>query len=233
MRMALFSGADSHGEPGVIETDTILAASGGRVLDFAAQLEGGPLALVRAGQPAFPGMRNMPIAVRIASLNLLFGLIITLPGCGYKVQSSTRDLPAGIRSLGIPTFTNLTSQYRIEQRVTSAVLKEFTERTRIPVNSKNTGVDAVLSGEIRLISSSPVTYAADAYGSAFVVTVQAAVKLVRTSDSAVLWENPGFLFTERYVLTSTVTNYFPEEGPALDRLSRDFASSLASTVLSR
>lgn len=88
-------------------------------------------------------------------------------------------------------------------------------------------------GEIRLISSSPVTYAADVYGSAFVVTVQVAVKLVRTSDSAVLWENPDFLFTERYVLTNKVSNYFPEEGPALDRLSRDFAASLASTILSR
>ncbi len=73
----------------------------------------------------------------------------------------------------------------------------------------------------------------DAYGSAFVVTVAVAVKLVRTSDSAVLWENPDFLFTERYVLTSKVTDYFSQEGPALDRLARDFAASLASTVLSR
>jgi hypothetical protein len=63
--------------------------------------------------------------------------------------------------------------------------------------------------------------------------VQVAVKLVRTSDSAVLWENPDFLFTERYVLTNKVSNYFPEEGPALDRLSRDLAASLASTILSR
>ncbi|MBP1602108.1 MAG: hypothetical protein H6Q06_2259, partial [Acidobacteria bacterium] len=45
--------------------------------------------------------------------------------------------------------------------------------------------------------------------------------------------NPNFLFTERYVLTSKVTDYFSQEGPALDRLSRDFAASLASTVLSR
>jgi hypothetical protein len=172
-------------------------------------------------------------AHRFANWSLMLGLIMAASACGYKVQSSVRNLPAGIQSLGIPTFSNLTSQYRIEQRITSAVLKEFSERTRIPVNSKGSDVGAVLLGEIRLISSSPVTYAADAYGSAFVVTVQVAVKLVRTSDSAVLWENPDFLFTERYVLTNKVSNYFPEEGPALDRLSRDFAASLASTILSR
>ncbi len=167
------------------------------------------------------------------SWSLVLCLVVSLSACGYKVQSSVKVLPSGSRSLGIPTFNNSTSQYRIEQRITSAVLKEFSERTSVPVNSKNAGVDAVLQGDIRLISQSPVTYAVDAYGSAFVVTVAVAVKLIRTSDSAVLWENPDFLFTERYVLTSKVTDYFSQEGPALDRLARDFAASLASTVLSR
>ncbi len=175
-------------------------------------------------------MRRIPA---YANRSLALCLMALLTACGYKVQSSVKKLPSGIQSLGIPTFSNSTSQYRIEQRITSAVLKEFSERTSIPVNSKSAGVDAVLQGEIRLISQSPVTYAVDAYGSAFVVTVQVAVKLVRTSDSAVLWENPDFLFTERYILASKVTDYFSQEGPALDRLSRDFAASLASTVLSR
>ena len=166
-------------------------------------------------------------------MSMALCLMVQLTACGYKVQSSVRKLPSGIHSLGIPTFGNSTSQYRIEQRITSAVLKEFSERTSIPVNSKSTGVDAVLQGDIRLINQSPVTYAVDAYGSAFVVTVAVAVKLVRSSDSAVLWENPDFLFTERYVLTSKVNDYFSQEGPALDRLARDFAASLASTVLSR
>ena len=181
----------------------------------------------------FTGEKRMNRSHQFATWSLLLGLAVTVAACGYKVQSSVRSLPAGINSLGIPTFNNSTSQYRIEQRVTAAVLKEFSERTRVPVDSKKSGVDAVLLGDIRLISSSPVTYAADAYGSAFVVTVHVAVKLVRTSDSSVLWENPGFLFTERYVLTNKVANYFPEEGPALDRLSHDFAASLASTILSR
>ena len=156
-----------------------------------------------------------------------------IAGCGYRVQSSVRNLPSGIRSLGIPTFTNSTTQYRIEQRITGALLKEFSTRTRAEVNSNSTGVDAVLVGEIRQVFSNPVTYASDAFGSAFVVTVQVSVKLVRTSDSATLWENTDFLFTERYVLNSNVSDFFSEEGPALDRLSQEFASSLASTVLSR
>jgi len=59
------------------------------------------------------------------------------------------------------------------------------------------------------------------------------VKLVRGKDSAVLWQNPDFLFRERYVLNGNVTEFFSEENPALDRLSREFAASLVSTMLNR
>jgi outer membrane lipopolysaccharide assembly protein LptE/RlpB len=164
------------------------------------------------------------------ALALMLSILIA---CGYKVRSSVGKLPAGIQSIAVPTFKNHTAEYRIEQRITSALLKELASRTRIPVRSTEPGADAVLLGEIRSVNSNPVTYAADAFGSAFVVTVQVGVKLVRSSDRAVLWENSDFLFTERYVLTSKASNFFSEESPALDRLSLDFAASLTSTLLAR
>ena len=173
----------------------------------------------------------------VCRLRTGFGVLLAaiglISGCGYRVQNSVRNLPSGLRSLGIPTLKNSTAQYRIEQRMTSALLREFSTRTRAPVGSSATGVDAVLLGEIRQVFSNPVTYANDAFGSAFVVTVHVAVKLVRSRDSAILWEASDFLFTERYVLNSKVSNFFSEEGPALDRLSQEFAASLASTILSR
>jgi hypothetical protein len=153
--------------------------------------------------------------------------------CGYKVRSAYGSLPVGIQSLGVPTFENLTYQFKFEQQLTGAVLREFSARTRIPVSSNRIGVDAVLLGELRAISSSPVAFGSDTFGSVFLVTVQLAVKLVRVKDSKVLWENDGFLFRERYQLNPNVKDFFSEEGPALDRLSREFAASLVSTVLNR
>jgi hypothetical protein len=149
------------------------------------------------------------------------------------VRSAVKGLPDGITSLGVPTFQNLSAQYRLEQRITGAVLKELSARTRIPVNSAGAGVDAVLLGEIRSVSSSPVTFGNDTFASAFLVTVQMGVKLVRVRDSAVLWQTPDFLYRERYILNSNVTEFFSEENPALDRLSREFAASLVSTILNR
>lgn len=154
-------------------------------------------------------------------------------GCGYHVVGSVQSLPEGIHSLGIPTFKNGTREYKIEQQITAAVLKEFTLRTRVPVNSQSSGVDAVLEGEITNLSSTPVTFGSDAFASAFMVTVEMSVKLVRLKDRAVIWQNPGYSFRAQYILNSKVTQFFSEENAAVDRLARDFAASLAASILAR
>jgi hypothetical protein len=166
----------------------------------------------------------------------LAGLIMSLllfAACGYHVTSATRKLPGGIQSLGIPAFKNLTREYKLEQQITAAVFKEFAARTRVPVNSQSTGVDAVLQGEIHSLNASPITYGTDTFASAFLVTVEMSVKLVRLKDGSVLFENPGFTFQERYVLNGKIAQFFSEENSALDRLARDFAASLASAILTR
>lgn len=171
--------------------------------------------------------------LRAIAQTALVAALFSLSSCGYQVRSSVGSLPSGIQSLGIPTFKNQSPQYKLEQRLTSAVLREFSVRTRIPVNSSSSNVDAVLQGEIKNISSTPVTFGTDSFGSAFIVSVNIGVKLVRLRDGSVIWENSDFNYRERYQLNVKVADFFSEEGPALDRLARDFAASLASTILSR
>jgi hypothetical protein len=181
--------------------------------------------------------------VRLSSfvLKLIFSLTPALSltlclaclSCGYHVAGSVQNLPEGVHSIGIPTFKNDTREFKLEQQITAAVLKEFTLRTRVPVVSRSNGVDAVLQGEIRSLTSNPVTFGTDAFGSAFLVTVQMSVKLVRVKDGMVLFENPDFTFHGRYVLNSKVTEFFSEENAAVERLAREFAASLASTILTR
>jgi hypothetical protein len=169
---------------------------------------------------------------------LLAGIPLAFSGCGYRVRSSIGTLPASARSLGIPTFRNSTTQYKIEQVISQAVLKEFSARTRATVNSSGSGVDLVLLGEIRNISSVPVAFGTQSdlsqtTGSTFWISVQMSVRLVRLSDSSTIWKNDDFLFGERFVLNSNVRDFFSEENPALDRLARNCAASLASSILKR
>ena len=94
-------------------------------------------------------------------------------------------------------------------------------------------VDAILQGDIRSMSASPVTFGGDTFATAFIVTVQMSARLVRTSDGAVLWEDDSFLFRERYNLNTRTTDFFSEQTPALERLSTEFAATLAGTILNR
>lgn len=159
--------------------------------------------------------------------------LLLAAACGYHIAGSIKDLPGGVHSIAIPTFKNETRQFKIEQQITAAVLKEFALRTRTRVGASAAGAEAVLQGEIRNLSSSPVTFGTDAFGSAFLVTVQISARLLRTKDGAVIWENPDFIFRGQYVLNRKVSEFFSEENAAIDRMAREFAASLASTILSR
>jgi hypothetical protein len=136
-----------------------------------------------------------------------------------------------VKSIGVPTFRNLTTQYKVEQFITSAVLKELSIRTKARVNSSGSGVDAVLLGEIQGVDSSPVTFGDQTFGSAFMVNVRMSAKLVRTKDSTVIWQKSDYFYRERYVLNSVVRDFFSEENPALERLAKNFAADLVSVIL--
>ena len=169
---------------------------------------------------------------------LLFAATLLLTACPYHPRSSVGTLPIGIQSIGIPTFRNLTNQYKIEQLISSAVLKEFSLRTRTPVKSSHVDVDAVLLGEIRNVNSIPVTFGtqtigSQTFGSAFMVTVEASIKLMRTRDSKIIWHNDRLVFRERYILNANVREFFSEDNSSLERLAKEFAKSLASAMLDR
>ena len=163
-------------------------------------------------------------------LVLIVGILGSL-ACGYRMRSAVGVLPNGIETLRIPAFENRTSEYKVEQILTDAVLKEFNRRTRVHVHSTNTGVDAVLQGEITGIQSSPVTFGSRSFGSAYEIRVDASVKLIRSNNSKVIWQDKKFTFRERYTLNSDVKDFFNEENPALERLARSFAESLVSVIL--
>jgi hypothetical protein len=186
-------------------------------------------------------MLNHKEAINFSSRSsalLLLSIILIFTACGYHLRPSVGKLPSGIQSIGIPTFQNRTNQYKVEQLISSAVLKQFSLRTQAPVKSISSGVDAVLLGEILNVSSVPATFGtqmigSQTFGSAFLVTVEASIKLKRTSDSRVIWQNDRFIFRERYEINANVREFFPEDNPALERLARRFAESLTSAILDR
>lgn len=154
-----------------------------------------------------------------------------LTGCGYHTTSKTAALPQ-VHTLAVPAFVNQTQGYRVEQILTAAVVRELTTRTQYRiVHEESPDADATLRGRVVSLQSAPVTYdSVTGRASSALVAVTARVSLV-DKQGKVIFENRNYVFREEYQISSQVSSFFDEESPALDRMSRDFARSLVSTIL--
>jgi len=164
----------------------------------------------------------------------LFSLLccLLLVACGYHTAGKAVKLPTEVRTIAIPIFTNDTSNYRIEQVLTAAVVREFTSRTNYHiVNTTSADADATLHGTVTAAQIYGLTYdpQTSRLSSARVV-VYARVSLA-DRNGKVLFENPNYSFTEEYEFSLDPATFFREETPAVDRLSRDFARRLVSNIL--
>jgi outer membrane lipopolysaccharide assembly protein LptE/RlpB len=153
-------------------------------------------------------------------------------GCGYHVAGSASNLPPDWKSIAVPAFKNDTTQYRIEQRFTAAVIREFLSRTRYRVVQDAQSADAVLSGEVLSIETNPVLFnATTGEVTTMLVTVHAKVQLTDGKTQKAVYQNDDMLFRGEYQISPDVKSFFQEEDPALDRMSRDFASHLVANVV--
>ena len=141
------------------------------------------------------------------------------------------ELPTYVHTIAIPAFVNQTQTYHIATNLTQAVVREFNSRTNYRIVSDPKSADAVLYGTVMTTQLAPVTYDSQTgRASTALVTVSMKVRLVGR-DGRVLYENQNYIFRQQYQISADVSSFFEEEGPAMDRLSRDFARTLVSNVL--
>lgn len=121
---------------------------------------------------------------------------------------------------------------RLEQRLTAAVMQELIHRTRYQVVGKPEGADAVLTGTVLGVNTAAVLVdPSTGSATAVQVTVRVAVELRDLKEQQVLYTNPAYVFREEYEITGDLDSFFEERQPALDRLARDFATTLVSAIL--
>ena len=167
---------------------------------------------------------------RLGGFSLLCSLLFA--SCGYQTAGKAVKLPTDVRTIAIPTFTNDTSNYRIEQALTAAVVREFTSRTNYHVvSTPSADADATFRGTVTGAQIYGLTYdPANGRLSSARVVVTARVSLVDRKGK-MLFENPSYSFNDEYEFSLDPGTFFREESPAVDRLSRDFARTLVSNIL--
>jgi hypothetical protein len=164
---------------------------------------------------------------------------LTSAACGYALAGQGNFLPANIRTIGIPAFTNLTSYFDIAQISTDKVRTEFIGRGKYKVVPEATGVDAVLSGTITGISIVPAAFGAGQQASRYVITVTANIELREAQKNTVLWSNPYVTVRDEYdagvsSAAGAVVDpsaFFIQEAAGVQRITDEFARTVVSSIL--
>jgi len=157
---------------------------------------------------------------------------ICADGCGYRVAGRANTLPPEIHTIAVPALVNKTQRYRIEQRMTGAVIHEFLERTKYRIVSDPTGADAVLHGEITGLDSTAVVFdPATGRATTMLIQVHMRVWLEDSASKKILFRNDKYLFRQEYQISTDIKSFFDEQDPALDRMAHDFASHVVADIL--
>ena len=165
---------------------------------------------------------------------LLFALSLSMITgvCGYKRAGQGKSLPSNIKTIAVPIFQNTNLKYRVEQRFTQAVIDEILKRARaLRVVNNQDDADAVLNGDIRGFRA--LGSILDDKGRTRVWDVRIIVSVVvrDLKTHKIIFENPRMAFEGEYQLSDDPQSFFNEENPAVDRIAKDFAQTIVSTIM--
>jgi hypothetical protein len=181
------------------------------------------------------GGSGVPVRRSVAMIGVVIAALCSST-CGYALAGRGTFLPAYIRTIGIPTFTNRTTIFNLETLLTQKVRSEFIGRGKYQILPENTGVDALLVGDVTGVTISPVSFNAQQIATRYVLTMSARIELRDVRAGKVLWENPALVFRQDYdaVAGQNATDpvaFFQQDVNALDRISSEFARAIVSAIL--
>ena len=173
-----------------------------------------------------------PLLLRRRELLGLASSLLTVAGCGYRVGTHADLLPDTIHTIALPAWGNLTNRYKMTERIPNALAREFLTRTRYKPTSKPEEGDAILQGSvINYLSFPSISDPKGGRATAVQVSVYLQVSLTDRKSGKVLFTRPNIEFKQRYEIAVDQAAYFEESDAALDRLSRDVARTLVSSIL--
>ena len=181
-------------------------------------------------------------------LVLSLGVAGLLSSCGYHVGGRADLVPKSIQTIAIPAFQNASVRYKLTDQLPRYIAREFITRTRFKIEDDPSVADAVLNGTVNAATIYPTVYdPVSGKATSMQVTVILNLTLLERATGKVLYSNPGLVSTASFdiaasnILGSPVSpannnqisahQFFDESGPALERVGRDVARQVVSSVV--
>ncbi len=163
---------------------------------------------------------------------LVAALAALATGCGYRIAGRADLLPKNIQTIAIPAFGNVTTRYKLTERLPAALTREFIARTRYRIVADPNEADAVLRGVVANYVSYPTIFdPATGRATGVQMNVTLGITLTERVSGKVLFSRPSLDVRERYEISVDQRAYFEESDAALERLSRDVARTVVSAIL--
>jgi hypothetical protein len=165
-------------------------------------------------------------------LAVTLGLMLSLDVCGYKPAGKGKRLPANLKTLAVPIFKNTGLKFRVEQRFTTAVIEEILKRARgINVVTTSEGADAVFEADLRSMRTQGIILDNAGRTRVWNIRIIVSVTVRDLRSNRILFNNQRMSFEGEYELSEDPRSFFNEENPAVERIARDFAQSIISTIM--
>src|SRR3954469_10677799 len=156
-------------------------------------------------------------------------------GCGYSLAGRGSFLPAYIKRIGVPMFTNNTAVFDLDRQVTDRVRTEFIGRGKYTIVPEAVSVDGLLTGVITSVTLTPVNFNTGQQATRYALTLTASVEFKDVRANRVLWSNPSMQYREEFSLDPTsavdTTTFLGQDVNARERMATEFARALVSAIL--
>jgi hypothetical protein len=117
-------------------------------------------------------------------------------GCSYSFTGS--NLPAYVKTIAIPNFTNESLEPGLDQEITTAVIDQFIKDGRLKM-APEAKASCRLTGRLVKYENRVYNYAADQTPKDYVVVVTAAVTMKDMVKNRDLWKDDALTRTAVYV----------------------------------
>ncbi|HHF52459.1 MAG: LptE family protein [Candidatus Aminicenantes bacterium] len=153
-----------------------------------------------------------------------------LYSCGYHLRGTGSTLPPHIKKIQVPMFTNATSRFELDVKLTQSVIDELVTRGKVEITDNMESADAVLIGEITSFRVDPIGFSGTGTADRYSITIAAKITLRDLVENRVFFSNPNFIYKKEYEVEEGV-DFETVESEAIEEISGMFARSLVIMIL--
>jgi hypothetical protein len=176
------------------------------------------------------------------------GAVGLLSSCGYHVGGRADLVPKSIQTIAIPAFQNASVRYKLTDQLPRYIAREFMTRTRFKIEDDPSVADAVLNGTVNAAVIYPTVYdPLSGKATSMQVGVALSLTLLERATGKVLYSNPSLVAGASFDIAASnilgspaspannnqisAHEFFDESGPAFERVGRDVARQVVSSVV--